>query len=199
MSRAFSQHQGCWANAAGSLTRTTVTNGLGAYVIPGLPGGTYNLNVTAKGFQKFTVNHVVLSVAEKQRIDVTMTVGAVTEEVVVTGENVAQVETQTSEIGSTITGKQVNQLILNGRNFTQLVTLTPGVVSQTGQDEGTVGGYGNVAYSMNGGRTEYNNQLYLPRQPDENRGQSHSADGRVLRCGAEESAELALHSGHFEL
>src|SRR6266481_2911294 len=46
---------------------------------------------------------------------------------------------------------------LNGRNFTQLVNLAPGVVNQTGQDEGTVGVYGNVAYSMNGGRTEYNN------------------------------------------
>src|SRR5437899_11700335 len=47
--------------------------------------------------------------------------------------------------------------MLNGRNFTQLVTLTPGVVNQTGSDEGKVGIYGNVAYSMNGGRTEYKN------------------------------------------
>ncbi len=47
--------------------------------------------------------------------------------------------------------------MLNGRNFTQLVNLAPGVVSQTGQDDAKVGVYGNVAYSMNGGRTEYNN------------------------------------------
>ena len=86
-----------------------------------------------------------------------LTVGAVTEEVVVTGESVAQVETTSSDISSTITGKQIDNLVLNGRNFTQLVTLAPGVVNQTGQDEGTVGVYGNVAYSMNGGRTEYNN------------------------------------------
>ena len=51
----------------------------------------------------------------------------------------------------------MNELELNGRNFTQLVTLVPGVVSQTGQDEGTVGVNGNVSYSINGGRTEYNN------------------------------------------
>jgi len=51
----------------------------------------------------------------------------------------------------------VNQLRLNGRNFTQLVTLAPGVVSQTGTDDGKVGVYGNVSYSMNGGRNEYNN------------------------------------------
>ncbi len=46
---------------------------------------------------------------------------------------------------------------MNGRNFTQLVTLMPGVSNQTGQDEGTVGVAGSVAMSINGGRTEYNN------------------------------------------
>lgn len=144
-------------NTAGSLTRTTTTNTDGAYVVAGLPGGTYNLSITAKGFQKYTAQKVVLEVAEKARIDVQLTVGAISEEVVVTGESVAQVETQSSDLTSTITGKQIDQLVLNGRNFTQLVTLAPGVVNQTGQDEGTVGVYGNVAYSMNGGRTEYNN------------------------------------------
>jgi hypothetical protein len=144
-------------NSAGSITRTTQTNTEGAYVVPGLPGDTYDVSISAKGFQKFTAQRVVLSVAEKARIDVTLTVGTISEEVVVTGESVAQVETSSSEIGTTISGKQVNNLELNGRNFTQLVTLTPGVVNQTGSDEGTVGVYGNVAYSMNGGRTEYNN------------------------------------------
>ncbi|HWY41925.1 MAG TPA: carboxypeptidase regulatory-like domain-containing protein [Candidatus Sulfotelmatobacter sp.] len=144
-------------NTAGSLTRTTVSNGDGAYVIPGLPGDTYDVTVTAKGFQKFTAKRIVLSVGEKARIDVSMTVGAVTQEIVVTGESVAQVETTSSDLTSTITGKQIDNLVLNGRNFTQLVNLAPGVVSQTGQDDAKVGVYGNVAYSMNGGRTEYNN------------------------------------------
>jgi hypothetical protein len=143
--------------AGGSLTRTTSSNSEGAYVVAGLPGGSYNLAVTAKGFQKYSATKIVLDVAQKIRVDVQLTVGSITEEVVVTGESVAQVETQTSALSSTVTGKQVNELVLNGRNFTQLVTLSPGVVNQTGQDEGTVGVYGNVAYSMNGGRTEYNN------------------------------------------
>ena len=144
-------------NVGGSVTRTTVSNGEGAYVVPGLAGDTYDLIVTAKGFQKFTATKVVLSVAEKARIDVMLTVGAITEEVIVTGESVAQVETTSSEIGTTISGKQVNELELNGRNFTKLVNLTPGVVDQTGQDEGQVGVNGNVNYSINGGRVEYNN------------------------------------------
>jgi len=115
------------------------------------------MTVSAKGFQKFTAKKIVLTVGEKARIDVTLNVGAITEEVVVTGESVAQVETTSSDLTSTITGKQIDNLVLNGRNFTQLVNLAPGVVSQTGQDDAKVGVYGNVAYSMNGGRTEYNN------------------------------------------
>src|SRR6266849_1098545 len=143
--------------SGGNLTRATSTNGDGAYVVAGLPGGTYNLVVTAKGFQKYSANKVVLEVAQKIRLDVQLTVGGVNEVIEVTGESVAQVETQSSELSGTITGKQIDQLVLNGRNFTQLVNLVPGVVNQTGQDEGTVGIYGNVAFSMNGGRTEYNN------------------------------------------
>ncbi len=144
-------------NVEGNLTRTTETNSEGAYVSSALPSGSYNIVVTAKGFQKFTATKVVVEVAAKERVDITLTVGAVTEEVIVTGESIAQVDTTSAEIGSTITGKQVNELELNGRNFTSLVTLSAGVVDQTGQDEGTVGVYGNVQYAMNGGRTEYNN------------------------------------------
>src|SRR5215467_27973 len=142
-------------NTAGSLTRTTSTNADGVYVVPALPGGTYDVSVTAKGFQKFTAQGVVLNVAEKARIDVQLTVGGLTEEVVVTGENVAQVETSSSELGGTITGKQIDQLMLNGRNFIQLAALTPGVVNQ-GPDEAAVG-VTNIYFSVNGGREEYNN------------------------------------------
>jgi len=145
------------ANASGSSTQTTTTNTDGAYVVAGLPGGTYNLTVTATGFQKYTANGVVLNVGSKIRVDVGLTVGSVSEEVVVTGESVAQVETTSAALGTTVTGKQISNLELNGRNFTQLVTLTPGVVNATNQDEGTVGINGNVQYSINGGRTEYNN------------------------------------------
>lgn len=143
--------------SAGGLTRTTTTNGDGAYVISGLPGGTYDILVTAKGFQKYSVQKLVLNVGDKAPVNVQLTVGAVNEEVVVTGENVAQVETQSSELSSTITGKQINELELNGRNFTQLVTLSPGVVNQQGYDEGIVGITANVSFSINGGRVEYNN------------------------------------------
>ena len=100
-----------------NLTRDTTTNSDGAYVGSALPAGTYDVAVTAPGFQKYEAKGVVLDVAQKLRLDVSMTVGSMNEEIVVTGENVAQVETTSSELGGTITGKQIDELMLNGRNL----------------------------------------------------------------------------------
>src|SRR5450432_917711 len=138
------------------ITRQTTSNSTGEYNEPALPEGTYNVIVTAAGFKKSQVKALKLDVAEKARVDVSLEVGAATTEVVVEGSNVAQVETQSSELAGTVTGKEITQLQLNGRNFTSLVTLVPGVSNQTGQDEPSVGINGSVAFSMNGGRTEYN-------------------------------------------
>jgi carboxypeptidase family protein/TonB-dependent receptor-like protein len=139
------------------INRTTKTNSEGEYSVPALPPGSYDITVTAKGFKKYQAQGVALRVAQKARNDVNLVVGAANAEVTVVGTTVAQVETQSSDLTGTVTGKEITQLQLNGRNFTQLVTLVPGVSNQTGQDEGTVGVYGNVAFSINGGRTEYNN------------------------------------------
>ena len=139
------------------INRQTATNSSGDYNESGLPGGTYDVIVTANGFKKYTAKAVKLDVGDKKRVDIPLQVGATTTEIVVEGTNVAQVETQSSDLSGTVDSKEISQLELNGRNFTQLVTLTPGVSNQTGQDEGTVGVYGNVSFSMNGGRVEYNN------------------------------------------
>lgn len=144
-------------NTAVGVTRTTVSNSDGAYLLAGLPAGQYDLAVSAPGFKKFEVTAMVLRVSQNARVDVALELGEINSKVVVEGGNVAQVETQSSEISGTITGTQITQLELNGRNFTQLVTLIPGVSNQTGQDEGTVGVNGNVSFSFNGGREEYNN------------------------------------------
>jgi hypothetical protein len=139
------------------ITRQMASNSTGEYSETALPAGSYDIIVTAPGFRKYQAKGVKLDVAEKARVDVTLQVGATTTEVIVEGTAVAQVETQSSDLSGTVTGKEISQLELNGRNFTQLVTLVPGVNNQTGQDEGTVGVYGNVDFSINGGRPQYNN------------------------------------------
>jgi len=135
----------------------TTTNGAGEYSAPALQAGTYTLEVTAPGFEKFEAPGIVLRVSRTERVDAKLTVGAVTAEVQVSGTDLGTVQTESPEISFTITGKQITQLVLNGRNFSQLVTLSPGVTNQTGQDEGETGVAGSVEYSINGGRTEYNN------------------------------------------
>src|SRR6266700_3188291 len=139
------------------IKRTANANGGGDYLFPALPIGSYDMTVTASGFKKYEAKGIVLEVGQKARSNVPMQVGAAQETVNVEGTSVAQVETQSSDLAGTVTGKEINQLELNGRTFTQLATLVPGVSNQSGQDEGTVGVYGNVAFSVNGGRTEYNN------------------------------------------
>lgn len=139
------------------ISRQMSTNSTGEYNESALPTGSYDIIVSATGFKKYEARGVVLDVAQKARVDVTLEVGAITTEVIVQGENVAQVETQSSELAGTVTGKEITQLELNGRNFTTLVSLVPGVSNQTGMDEPQVGINGSVAFSMNGGRTEYNN------------------------------------------
>src|SRR5262249_15580384 len=92
---------------------------------------------------------------QNSRIDVTLQIGAATEQTTVSGEDVAQVETQSSELAGSLTGRQITQLQLNGRDFTQLIALVPGVSNQATEDQAV--NFRVLSFSINGGRTEYNN------------------------------------------
>lgn len=144
-------------NAQRGIQRTANTNETGDYLFAGLPNGSYDITAKSGGFKKFLAQNVILRVAEKARVDIALQVGESTVQVTVEGENVAQVETQSSDLNGVVTGKQITQLELNGRDFKQLITLVPGVSNQTGSDEGGVGVTANNSYSVNGGRSEYNN------------------------------------------
>jgi Carboxypeptidase regulatory-like domain len=144
------------SGTAGGIERATTTNSDGDYSEAGLPGGTYNLVISAKGFKTFKGDGIVLRVGQKARVDAGLPVGDIATEIVVQGEQLNQVETQSSDLSGTVTGKQISQLQLNGRNYTQLLALSPGATNQSGQDEPGQG-LSTVAYSVNGGRTEYNN------------------------------------------
>ncbi|MGA7575211.1 MAG: carboxypeptidase regulatory-like domain-containing protein [Terriglobales bacterium] len=137
--------------------RSATTNGDGNYFIGGLGAGTYDVTITAPGFEKYEARKVILRVGEKLRVDTKLVIGKVTSEIVVEGNAAGKVETQSSEMAGTITGDQISQLELNGRDFTQLIKLIPGVSDQTGQDGGSVGPSASVSYAVNGGRTEFNN------------------------------------------
>jgi len=143
-------------NNASGVVQTTVSDDKGNYAFRGLSAGTYTLKVTMKGFKPFEAPGIAFTADQSLPLDASLEPGGEKTEVTVEGQKVAQVETETAQVSGTITEKEVVNLGLNGRNFTQLIALTPGVSNQTGQDEAKVGVVGSVKYSVNGGRVEYN-------------------------------------------
>jgi hypothetical protein len=135
---------------------TTQTEELGQFSVPYLPAGQYVIEVHACGFNTAVSNSITLEVGQAYVYNVQLTVGTQQTEVRVTASTVTQVQTENAEVTGTVTGKEVTSIGLNGRNFTQFIDLVAGVSNQTQQDEAKVGMAGSVAYSVNGGRTEYN-------------------------------------------
>lgn len=138
-------------------SQTATSDEKGEYSFEGLAEGSYTLVVVAGGFQESKLEGIILSAGQKLRMDVTLEPAKVVTQTTVEGQTGAQVETEQSQIAGTITQKELVKIGLNGRNFTQLIALAPGVSNQTGQDEAKVGVQGSVKYSVNGGRVEYNN------------------------------------------
>ncbi|MBV9296356.1 MAG: carboxypeptidase regulatory-like domain-containing protein, partial [Acidobacteriaceae bacterium] len=135
--------------------QTTATDQVGNYSFRGLRAGTYQVSLSVAGFNDYTSKAMSLIAGQTERLDITLTPAGTKTQVEVVG-NAAQVETQDPSVYDTLSTKEVTGYQLNGRNFTQLIALAPGVSNQTGQDEAKVGVQGSAAYSVNGGRTEYN-------------------------------------------
>jgi hypothetical protein len=135
------------------IRRTSSTNAAGEYLVSGLPPAPYDMSISAPGFALYNVKNVVLGVAQRARVDAKLQVGTASFQITVAGEDVSTVETQSSELAGTVTGREITQLQLNGRDFTQLIALVPGVSNQSSEDQGI----GAPHFSVNGGRLEYNN------------------------------------------
>jgi hypothetical protein len=137
------------------VARTIKTDARGYYTVTNLPAGNYAVTVTASGFQTFSAPNVTLFVAQTRSVDARLSPGAVTQTVTVQ-QNAVNLDTTTSELAGTISGTQVRELQLNNRNFEQLVTLQPGVVSAL-PDEVDFGLSNTDQVSVNGARGSANN------------------------------------------
>lgn len=142
-------------NGVNGATRTITTNGAGLYTVTHLPAGNYTVTVTANGFQTFTAPTVTLFVAQIRSLNATLQPGATSTTVTVNQSAVA-LNTTTSGLSGTISGTQVRELQLNNRNFEQLVTLQPGVVSGL-PDEVGFGLSNTSSVAVNGARDTANN------------------------------------------
>ncbi|HZR67077.1 MAG TPA: carboxypeptidase-like regulatory domain-containing protein [Terriglobales bacterium] len=115
---------------ATGTSREATTDASGHYLVPLLPVSTYTLRVDSSGFQPVEQKDVRLQVDESRELNFTLAPASVTTNVEVSAAEVA-VETTNAALGQVITSEQVADLPLNGRNFVQLATLTPGTTSST--------------------------------------------------------------------
>jgi len=149
-------------NVDTGITRTSVTSAAGFYSIPNLLPGSYEVRTSAQGFSSQVKAGITLTVGEQQLLDFTLQVGQTNQTVVVTTE-APNVELASSSISATVNSTTVRELPLNGRSWTDLAALQPGVSSvlqiQTdfavGGDRGNRG-FGNQI-TVAGDRPEQNN------------------------------------------
>ena len=139
-------------------SHATKTNGAGIFDFPGLDNGDYNLPASSTGFQAYRKDGIVLNVAQTLREDVTLAVGTSTQEVVVQS-NALQVQSESSEVSTLITGQQISQLATNGRNVTSLASLGTGVSGNLPSFNGVTAQGSNANLSFNGTNPNHNNWL----------------------------------------
>ena len=141
------------------LSRTVITDRNGGYVVLELPVGHYQLQVTARGFQEYVQNGISVSVNESASVSPHLAIGSETKVVQVTSDADLIAPTVTS-MGKVVSERELEDLPLNGRNFSQLGLLQPGVVPITpGLVEAGGGLRDGQPYSVNGQRPESNNFL----------------------------------------
>jgi carboxypeptidase family protein/TonB-dependent receptor-like protein len=192
-------------NAAVTLTnlgtnqKTVVkTDSNGSFVATPLKIGDYSIAVEAQGFKSATQTGVTLNVQDRLRVDFTMQIGSVSERVVV-NTAAPQLQSESSTLGEVIDSKQVEELPLNGRDYTQLASLTTGVTRVTESGNGLTGGAasatnGNAggSFAVNGTRGLLNN--FILDGIDNN---SNDNGGNVLKTNVDAIEEFKVQTSNY--
>jgi hypothetical protein len=138
---------------------TAVSNSEGIYTFPSLPIGGYTLESAVSGFETYVVKGIVLRVSDHAQIDLTLKVGAVTERVEVQAL-VAAVETQQNTISQVIDQKRIVDLPLNGRDPTELITISGAAVNHSdGTNTGSKSFFSSQSISIAGSAGDATNYL----------------------------------------
>jgi len=144
-------------NTGTGLERSTQTSGDGSYSLPELPIGTYDVTVTQSGFQTFVAKGVTVDVASEKRVDAGLKTGEITTKVEVSADQLPLVETTSTNLGGVMTASTVEDMPVNGRDYTKLIFMNPGVAGSPDQITDSPGSFGE--FSMNGARGRSNNYL----------------------------------------
>ena len=181
-------------NVATSLSRTVTTNAEGRYVIAGLPPGAYELRAELTSFKPHLRRDLQLTIAQALVVNITLEVGGLSEEVTVAGDT-SLVNTSSAELSFLVGSDAIDQLPLNGRNYTDLALMQPGVLAYPHRDGGSVVAHG-LAMSVNGQDPRSN--VYLldgTLQNDFTNGPAGSAAGTAL--GTETVREFRVESNAY--
>lgn len=128
----------------------------GFCVFPGVEVDSYEVTVEARGFKKFISLDVVVAAAKTTRVPARLEIGSISETVTVSTD-ASSILTESTDFGVNITAQQIDELPSNGRRWSQLPLLTPGVVANANSHTGTATSFG--SFSVNGGSTRSNNFL----------------------------------------
>src|SRR6266850_2585015 len=141
------------SNVETGLKRTMTTTDEGRFLLSVLPPGSYEVTVTLPGFETLVRKGMTLTVGQQASLALVLSVGAVDQQVVVTGD-APIVETTQSSVAGVVEERRITELPLNGRDFTQLALVEPAVISLRNTGSGEVGrGFG-VRMSVAGSRPD---------------------------------------------
>lgn len=143
-------------NAATGVTVATTTDSQGHYQFPDVHVGSYKITAGAPGFSDSVTDPFAVDVGARQRVDITLKLGSVAETVTVSGA-AAQLESESSDTGTTISEREVNDLPLNGRAYGDLMALVPGVRRNNLENQSVTSR--DASFNVNGQRSEFNNFL----------------------------------------
>jgi hypothetical protein len=192
--------------ARAMVTLTNQATGVQSKVVTGENGdfdffnvqvGRYSLTIEHAGFSKFTINDVTVDVGARQRLDVSMKVGAVTDSVEVTSA-AAPLETDSSDQGHVVSTAAVTELPLNGRNYADLALLNANAVKSPIADSFSATGTPREgAFNVNGMRSTYNNFLLdgLDNNAYGTSNQGYSA--QLVQLSPDALAEFKIITGNY--
>jgi hypothetical protein len=136
-------------NASTGVRQSTATDGLGAYTFPVLPVGGYVLEVSQSGFKPYRRTGIVLDTSSSLVLDVALEVGERTDAVTVS-ESAVHLETSSSQMGEVINSEQMSAVPLDGRSYTDLLSLQAGVAPASSITSSTVQDVGASALAPSG-------------------------------------------------
>ena len=137
-------------NTETGVRQVVATNGIGAYSFPCLPVGRYDVDIAAAGFKPYRRARITVNINAALLVDAALEVGESSETVIV-NESAVRTETASTQLGDAITASNVAALPLNGRSYTDLLALQPGVLPATTITSLTVQGLGQSVFPPSGG------------------------------------------------